>query len=100
MSEKFGQLLDRAGSLISVLGAVGGITAAVAVLWLQSQFLTRSEFDQHKKDTFELIQKMEANLNAIERTLAVMVEADKQNARQDAAINDHEQRLRSLERAK
>jgi hypothetical protein len=98
MSEKFGQLLDRAGSLISVLGAVGGITAAVAVLWLQSQFLTRAEFEDHRKETYELIEKMEKNLNAIERTLAVMVEADKHNTRQDAILQDHEQRLRSLER--
>ena len=98
MSEKFGQLLDRAGSLISVLGAVGGITAAVAVLWLQSQFLTRTEFDQHRKETYELIQKMERNLTAIEKTLAVMVEADKHNSRQDATLQDHEQRLRQLER--
>lgn len=100
MSEVFDKVLGRLGGIVSVLGAVGGITAAVAVLWLQSQFLTRNEFDLHKKDTFELIQKMEANLNAIEKTLAVMVEADKHNARQDAAIADHEQRLRSLERAR
>ena len=100
MSEVFDKLLDRAGSLISVLGAVGGITAAVAVLWLQSNFLTRKEFDEHRKETYELIQKMEQNLSAIEKTLAVMVEADKQNSRQDATLLDHEQRLRSLERQK
>lgn len=98
MSEVFSKLLDKTGSLISVLGAVGGITAAVAVLWLQSNFLTRTEFDEHRKETYELIQKMERNLSAIEKTLAVMVEADKQNARQDATLLDHEQRLRSLER--
>jgi hypothetical protein len=69
------------------------------VFWLQSNFLTRNEFELHKKDTFELIQKMEKNLNAIERTLAVMVEADKHNARQDAAIQDHEQRLRAIEKS-
>lgn len=98
MSEVFDKLLDRAGSLISILGAIGGITAAVAVLWLQSNFLTRSEFDAHRKETYELIQKMEQNLTAIEKTLAVMVESDKQNSRQDATLLDHEQRLRSLER--
>jgi hypothetical protein len=100
MSEQFGKLLDRASTIIGILGAIGGITAAVAVLWLQSQFLTRAEFDEHRKETYELIQKMEQNLSAIEKTLAVMVEADKQNARQDATLLDHEQRLRSLERAK
>jgi Skp family chaperone for outer membrane proteins len=97
MSEQFGKLLDRASTIIGILGAIGGITAAVAVLWLQSNFLTRGEFETHKKDTYELIQKMERNLQAIEKTLAVMVEADKQNARQDAILQDHEQRLRSLE---
>ena len=97
-SEVFDKVIGRLGGVISVLGAVGGITAAVAVLWLQSQFLTRAEFDEHRKETYELIQKMEQNLSAIEKTLAVMVEADKQNARQDATLLDHEQRLRSLER--
>jgi hypothetical protein len=98
MSEQFGKLLDRASTIIGILGAIGGITAAVAVLWLQSNFLTRSEFEDHRKETFELIQKMEKNLSAIEKTLAVMVEADKHNSRQDATLLDHEQRLRSLER--
>jgi hypothetical protein len=98
MSEQFGKLLDRASAVIGILGAIGGITAAVAVLWLQSNFLTRTEFDEHRKETYELIEKMEKNLSAIEKTLAVMVEADKQNARQDAALQDHEQRLRTLER--
>jgi hypothetical protein len=98
MSEQFGKLLDRASTVIGILGAIGGITAAVAVLWLQSNFLTRTEFELHKKDTFELIQKMEKNLNAIEKTLAVMVEADKHNSRQDALLQDHEQRLRQLEK--
>jgi Skp family chaperone for outer membrane proteins len=98
MSEQFGKLLDRVSSLIGVLGAIGGITAAVAVLWLQSNFLTRTEFDEHRKETYELIQKMEKNLSAIEKTLAVMVEADKHNSRQDTILQDHEQRLRSLER--
>lgn len=64
------------------------VAGLAALAWLNSNYVTRAEFDQTR-----------VTIAGIERTLAIMVEQNKVNDRQDTALQDHEVRLRTLERS-
>jgi len=76
------------------IGKFGTIVTPVGIcllLLLQTQFVSRKEF----ADTSE---KLDTRVQRIEIALVQLVEQNKVNDRQDVEINDHEQRLRTLER--
>lgn len=58
-----------------------------AVLWLNSHYVTRVDFDQLNKQ-----------VQGLDTTIKLMVEQNRVNDRQDDAIKDHEKRIRDLER--
>ena len=62
----------------------------VLLLILQAQFVSRKEFS-------ETTEKMGIRVEAIEKILVQMAEANKVNDRQDVQLSDHERRIRDLE---
>lgn len=58
----------------------------VAVMWLNSKYVTREEFDKTQSDVSEM-----------KTTLRIMAEQNKVNERQDLTLHDLEQRLRIVE---
>jgi hypothetical protein len=72
-----------------------GITA---VLWLNQNYLTRTEFSEHRKQTEGDIISTNRRLIDIEKTLAVMAEKMTNDARQDSILADIELRLRAIEK--
>lgn len=60
--------------------------ALAALFFLKSSFATRPE-----------LQAVSDRISAIEATLAVMVEQNRTNERQDKRLEDHETRLRVVE---
>ena len=57
--------------------------------FLKSSFVTRSE-----------LAAIESRMNQIESTIAVIVEQNRTNERQDAKLADHDARIRGLEFAR
>lgn len=75
--------ISKWGSFLTPFGIV-------LLLVLQTQFVGRKEFS----DTTD---KMTGRVEAIEKILVQMAEANKVNDRQDNQIADHEKRIRELE---
>lgn len=63
------------------------LLGVVAVLWLNSRYVTRDEFNLVQNDVSE-----------IKVTLRLMAEQNKVNDRQDEILRDIEQRLRVVEK--
>jgi len=83
--ETFNKTIDAASKLAVPFGVA-------TMLWLQSQFVTRLEFSASNERVDQRLGKIEAVLIRMEAG----AEADK---RHDVALNDHETRIRSLEKA-
>lgn len=77
------------------------ILGLVAVLWLNSNYVRseRYESDRASEEATRRASEKEltARMDAVERALLVMAEAQKDQARQDTQIADHEARIRALE---
>jgi hypothetical protein len=71
---------------LTCIAALGPIIGAIAFLWLKANVPTRAEHD-----ALVLVVQEHTTL------FAVMRETDKRNDRQEAALADHEARLRLLE---
>lgn len=78
--------MEHVGKWGSVITPVG----VCILLLLQTQFVSRREFS-------ESTEKFSIRIEAIEKILVQMAEANKVNDRQDALLIDHEKRLRELE---
>ena len=82
--ETFNKTIDAASKLAVPFGVA-------TMLWLQSQFVTRLEFSTSNERVDQRLGKIEAVLIRMEAG----AEADK---RHDVVLNDHEGRIRSLEK--
>ena len=82
--ETFNRTIDAASKLAVPFGVA-------AMLWLQSQFVTRLEFSTSNERADQRLGKIEAVLIRMESG----AEADKRHAE---ALSDHEGRIRSLEK--
>ena len=78
--------MGKAQALFDILFKVGTPVALLLVAWMGSKFASKAEVDALRSD-----------VNEIEKVLAVMVETNRINERQDQTIADHEERLRKLE---
>jgi len=76
--------LDAATKLAAPLGVV-------AMLYLQSQFVTRVEFTK-------VYERTDARLTKIEEVLIRMEASADVDRRHDISLNDHESRIRTLEK--
>ena len=84
MSESLAKALDLASRWVTPAGIL-------VVIALQSQFVSRSEFESASEKLSGRIEKIEAVLIRMEQN----AETDK---RHDLVLSDHEGRLRGLER--
>lgn len=78
--------ITRVHAFFDIMFKVGTPLGLALVAWLGSQFATKGEVDELKTKVSE-----------IEKILAVMVETNRVNERQDKTLADHEDRLRRLE---
>lgn len=78
--------MGKAQALFDILFKVGTPVALLLVAWMGSKFASKAEVDSLRTD-----------VNKIEKVIAVMVETNRINERQDESIADHEERLRKLE---
>ena len=85
MSESFQKTLDIALKLSAPVGVV-------IMLYLQTQFVTRPEFQRASE-------RADARLTKIEEVLIRMESAAEVDRRHDTLLADHEGRLRALERS-
>ena len=83
MSEETRESLARWADLIFKIGTP---LALAALFFLKSSFATRAE-----------LQVVSDRISGIEAALAVMIEQNRTNERQDKRLDDHESRLRGLE---
>lgn len=85
---KYGEWFYRAILLSGVCG----------LLFLNSRYVTHEAFDTQSKSTridFEMISQ---RVTSMDKTIALMAEQNLVNNRQDKLLEDHEARLRALER--
>jgi hypothetical protein len=73
--------------LFDIIFKIGTPLGLALVAWMGSKFATQAELDA-----------LEGQVNEIQKVLAVMVEQNKVNTRQDLVLTDHEDRLRLLEK--
>ena len=66
------------------------LAGVCAVLWLNSKYVTRDEFDTR-------MVRVENSIVAMNTTLLLIQEQNKVNERQDATLRDFELRLRIIE---
>ena len=78
--------ITRVHGFFDIMFKIGTPLGLVLVAWMGSQFATKSEVDDLK-----------GKVSEIEKVLAVMVETNRVNDRQDEDIADHERRIRALE---
>lgn len=78
--------ITRVHAFFDIMFKIGTPLGLVLVAWMGSQFATKSEVDDLK-----------GKVSEIEKVLAVMVETNRVNDRQDEDIADHERRIRALE---
>jgi hypothetical protein len=76
-----------ASPLFDIIFKIGTPLGLALVAWMGSKFATQAELDA-----------LEGQVNEIQKVLAVMVEQNKVNTRQDLVLTDHEDRLRLLEK--
>lgn len=74
------------------------LLGVAAVLWLNQNYLTRTEFKEHRTETEAEIHATNKRLVDIEKTLAVIAEKMVNDARQDSILADIEKRLRDIEK--
>jgi hypothetical protein len=82
--ENINKTIDTAAKLAAPVGVV-------IMLWLQSQFVTRVEFSKAYDKTDSRLTKIEEVLIRMEASAAV-------DRRHDTILEDHESRLRAIER--
>ena len=73
--------------VVDTLFKVGTPLGLALVAWMGSKFATRAE-----------LQALQGQVSEIEKVIAVIVEQNKVNQRQDDTLADHEERLRALEK--
>lgn len=87
MSEALRKFEDTIGRVARLVTPVG----VIAILWLNSQYVTRAEYQAGAE-------KLAGRVERIEQVLIRMEANALTDARHDAQLNDHEQRLRNVER--
>jgi len=78
--------MGRAQAFFDIVFKVGTPIGLLLVAWMGSKFASKAEVDL-----------IRTQVNEIEKVLAVMVETNRVNERQDITLTDHEERLRELE---
>lgn len=78
--------ISKAFTFFDIVFKVGTPLGLALVAWMGSKFATQAELNV-----------VQTQVNEIQKVLAVMVEQNKVNQRQDSTLADHETRLRDLE---
>jgi hypothetical protein len=83
--------IENLNKTIDVAAKLAAPVGVVVMLWLQSQFVTRVEFAR-------VYEKTDARLTKIEEVLIRMEASAEVDRRHDTVLNDHESRIRAIER--
>ena len=81
-----GPQIAKTNALLDIIFKIGTPLGLLLVAWMGTQFASKEEVDT-----------LQSKVSEIEKVLAVMVETNRVNERQDKDIADHEARIRSLE---
>ena len=79
-------VISKVHAFFDIMFKIGTPLGLLLVAWMGSQFATKSE-----------VEALQDKVSDIEKVLAVMVETNRVNDRQDEDIDDHEKRIRKLE---
>ena len=79
-------VISKVHAFFDIMFKIGTPLGLLLVAWMGSQFATKSE-----------VADLKGKVSEIEKVLAVMVETNRVNERQDQTIADHEDRIRKLE---
>lgn len=90
--------IDTLKKWMDPLWKLAMLAGICAVLWLNQNYLTRTEFKEHRAETETEIHQTNKRLVDIEKTLAVMTEKMVNDSRQDSILADIEARLRAIEK--
>lgn len=83
--------MDSLGKSLDIGLKLSAPIGVCVMLWLQTQFVTRPEFQK-------VSERADARLTKIEEVLIRMESAAEVDRRHDTILSDHEGRLRALER--
>jgi len=78
--------ITKVHAFFDIMFKIGTPLGLLLVAWMGSQFATKSE-----------VSDLKIKVSDIEKVLAVMVETNRVNDRQDDILDDHELRIRKLE---
>lgn len=98
--EKLEQFSTIAMNALQVLGACAAMAGFVGFLWLRSEFLPRTEFEEYRTQNQAAMIEQSKAIGGIERTLAVIAEKLLNDTRQDARLEALDNRVREIERGK
>jgi len=79
-------IISKVHAFFDIMFKIGTPLGLLLVAWMGSQFATKTE-----------VKNLQGKVSDIEKVLAVMVESNRVNDRQDEDIDDHESRIRKLE---
>lgn len=85
---------DTAFKAVVVLGPV---VAALVVLWLQSEFVSKKDFEKARQEQMERFDKEKAYREKLTEGFLLLTERAKRDDEQDRRISDFEVRLRYIE---
>lgn len=83
--------MDSLGKTLDIGLKLSAPIGVCVMLYLQTQFVTRPEFQK-------VSERADARLTKIEEVLIRMESAAEVDRRHDTVLNDHETRIRTLER--
>jgi uncharacterized membrane protein (UPF0182 family) len=83
---------------LDIAWKVGVVLLAGGVWWLNSHYVTREEYAAARHEDAAQFEAVRQQVRDVERAVLLLIEQQRANERQDAALGDHEQRLRVVER--
>lgn len=102
-SSKFSQFIADFQGVIVIITAVCSLLSMVCmgytVLWLRENFVPRPEYQNDRTNDAIIFSKLTEQASTTSQTLAVIAERMKADERQERQLDDHERRIRDLERA-
>jgi fucose permease len=100
MTEKTERQLNIWGQICSIGAVIVSGVIAVLIVWNSANNVSKSEFQEYTDAQAAVVEGLKSNLSGINTSIQVITTKMENDARQDARIDDHEQRLRAVERAR
>jgi hypothetical protein len=88
---------DWLSTVAEICAVLSPFLIATLVLWLDSRYVTKEEFAAMDKSRSVQIAELDSKTSSVEKAILILTEQQKENNLQDRKLDDHDQRIRSLE---